>query len=95
MRRLDHLNQLILRSVHRGNRALLVGAAEVERIKLVVPDRKTAAVALGRVGQPETVIARLGNLRHLLGNLGPGRLEQLQHSLSANLVNGQRRQTRQ
>ena len=95
MRRLNHLNQLVLGAIQRGNRPLLVGTAQIKRVELVIADGKPAAVPLGRVGQPDAVVAGLGDLRHLLRHLGPGQLEQLQHRLAPDGGNRQLQQTRQ
>ena len=78
---LDHLDQLRLGAVHGGDGALLVGAAEIKRIKGVVAHGISAAISLGRVGQPQTVVTGLGQFGHLLRDLRPGFLKQLEQPI--------------
>ena len=72
---LHHLNQLRLGAIPGGHGALLVRAAQIEGIEHIVTRGVSPAVALGRVGQPQTVIPSLGNFRDFLRHLGPGLLE--------------------
>ena len=82
VRGFDGLLQLRLRSPVRGGRARLVHITQVIRIKLIVADGKDAA-ALGGRRQPDRIVTRLGDLRHLLDEIGPGDVEQLEHGLAA------------
>ena len=78
MRQCDHALQFILGSVTRGRGAALVLVAEIERIEEIVADGE-AAIALGRRRQPQAGVTRLGDLRQLLADLVPRKVEELEH----------------
>ncbi len=80
VRRLDQPQQVGFRPVEGGDGALLVLAAEVERVENVVADRK-AATGFGRRRNPDGIVPGLGEFRHLRGDFVPGRVEILQHRL--------------
>ena len=80
VRRLHHVQQLGLRAVARGHRAALAAPAQIEGIEKVVADRQPAA-ALGRGWNPQRGVAGLGQLRHLVRQVAPAGVEDLQHDL--------------
>ena len=92
VRRLDHLQQFRLRAVLRGDGAVLVLVPQIKRIEKIIAHRQRAA-ALGGLGQPEAGVAGLGQFGHLLGQVGPLHLEQLEHRLAAGA--GQTRERKQ
>jgi hypothetical protein len=72
---LHHLEQLGLGSVAGGDGAGLVLVAEIERIKLIVANLKSPAVAFRRIWHPKTAVTGLGNFRHPRGQIRPTDIE--------------------
>ena len=83
VRDLDQLEQFGLRPVTSGDTACLVDAAEIKGIIEIIADGEAAAGSFGGVREPETVVTRLGDFRHLLCDLVPGAIEEFQHLFRA------------
>ncbi len=77
----DQTVQVRLGAVARGDGSALVLAAQVKRIKQIVPHR-IAPVGLGRRRQPQRRIPRFRQLGHLVGDFVPTGVEKLQHRLA-------------
>ena len=82
MRQRHHSLKFLLRAVASGDGATLVLVAEVERVERIVTDGK-ATVTLGRRWEPEAGVTGFGDLRDLLANLVPGKVEQLKHRFAS------------
>ena len=82
---LHHVEEFRLGAVAGADRIALVLGAKIERIPEVITDGETAR-AFGGGREPEGVVAGLGDLRHFLGEIGVGDVEELEHGLGANQI---------
>jgi len=81
----NNLQQLVFGAPMGWDGAALILFAEIERIELIVADRKNAGPFRGR-RKPQAGVACFSDFRHFLNQIAPTDIEYFQHRFAARAI---------